>query len=255
MAEQQNDNKRALIGVAIFAFLIIANLLVRSGGKNSTTRAVNPPVAAPVVTVGAGPATPPPQPIQNVQAPANLLTASIPLPTETGGINEQILLLNQQAENFAQRVAAVAEPFLPPDRGFQLPFDMSERFRWSDTASDSTVIQTEAGPVASQAKTIAIIGEFQSGERRKFLVREDDRVYIVSENQLPQEGTISVSSGENGNIIVKDTTGQLHDLPRITQQRDQKLEEAIRVLKGGATKQTTLDFLTTAGTASVTAKP
>lgn len=255
MADQRNDNKRALIGVAIFAVLIIANLLVRSGGKNSATQAVNVPVAAPVITAETTPAKPPSQPIQNTQTPANSLTVSIPLPTETGGINEQILMLNQQAENFAQRVAAVAEPFLPPDRGFQLPSDMSERFRWSDTASDTTLIQTEAGPVAPPAKTIAIIGEFQSGERRKFLVREDDRVYIVSENQLPQEGTISVSSGENGNIIVKDTTGQLHDLPRITQQRDQKIEEAIRILRGGAAKQTALEYLTTAGTASITAQP
>ncbi len=255
MAEQQNDNKRALIGVAIFAFLIIANLLVRSGGKNSTTRAVNPPVAAPVVTVGAGPATPPPQPIQNTQTPVNSLTASIPLPTETGGINEQILLLNQQAENFAQRVASAEEYIPPPERDISLPASSTNWFSWVETTVTDAMTQTQNELFAPPAKTIAIVGEFQSGERRKFLVREDNKVYIVSENQLPQEGIISVSSGSDGNIIIKDTTGKLHDLPRSTQPHDQKLEEAIRILRGEATKQTALEFLTTAGTASITAQP
>lgn len=241
-----------MIGIAIFAVLIIANLAVRGRGKSSPARPVSPPVAAPAVTAETGPATiqtqPPP-------APVNPLTVNIPLPAETGGINEQILMLNQQAENFAQRVAAVAEPFLPPERNILLSPGLLNRFRWLETSSETVVIQTETGPVVPQAKTIAILGEFQSGERRKFLVREDSRVYIVSENQLPQEGMISVSSGENGNIIVKDTTGQLHDLPGITQPRDQNLEDAIRILKGGVTKQTALELLEKTETASVTAKP
>ncbi len=252
MADQENNNRRALIGIAVFAVLIIANLAVRSRGKGSPTRAADTPIAAPAIINTTGPAT---TPAQTAQSPANPLTVNIPLPAETGGINEQILLLNQQAENFAQRVAAVAEPFLPPERNIQLPSDLSERFRWSDTGSETTVIQTEVGPIAPQAKTIAILGEFKSGERRKFLVREDTRVYIVNENQLPQEGMISVSAGGDGNIMVKDTTGQLHDLPRITQPRDQKLEDAIRILKGGMTKQTAIELLKTSETASITAKP
>ena len=252
MADQENNNRRALIGIAIFAVLIIANLAVRSRGKTSPARPVSPPVAAPAVTAETGPAITQTQP---APSPVNPLTVNIPLPTETGGINEQILTLNQQAEIFAQRVAAVAEPFLPPERNILLPSGLLDRFRWLETGSETVVIQTENGPVAPQAKTIAILGEFQSGERRKFLVREDSRVYIVSENQLPQEGMISVSAGENGNIIVKDTTGQLHDLPGITQPRDQKLEDAIRILKGGVTKQTALELLKETETASVTAKP
>ena len=252
MADQENNNRRALIGIAIFAVLIIANLAVRSRGKGAPGRAATAPVAAPAANPLPGqPATTAP----TAQPPANPLTMNIPLPAETGGINEQILLLNRQAEDFAHRVAAVAEPFLPPERNIQLPADISECFRWPDTGTETTVIQTETGPVVPQAKTIAILGEFQSGGRRKFLVREDSRVYIVSENQLPQEGMISVSAGGDGNIIVKDTTGQLHDLPGISRPQDQKLEDAIRTLKGGMPQQTALELLTVREAASATAQP
>lgn len=254
MADQENSNKRALIGIAIFAVLIIANLAVRSRGRSVPSPVITTTqVRAPSITAETTPATTAMQP---VASQANPLTVSIPLPTETGGINEQILLLNQQAENFAMRVASVEEPFPPPERNILLPAELIDRFRWLTTTGTETVaIPTEGGPVVPQTKTIAILGEFKSGERRKFLVREDSRVYIVSENQLPQEGMISVSSGENGNIIVKDTTGQMHDLPGLTQPRDQKLEDAIRILKGGMPKQTALELLQNPETASLTATP
>ncbi len=253
MANQENSNKRAIIGIAIFAVLIIANLAVRSRGRSTPAPVVNETQAsAPSISTETIPAV---NPMQPVASQANPLTVSIPLTTETGGIDEQILLLNQQAENYALRIASAADSIQPPERDISLASSSTNWFRWVEDTINDAVTQTQNGLFVPKAKTVAILGEFQSGERRKFLVREDSRVYIVSEDQLPQEGVISVSSGENGNIIVKDTAGHMHDLPRTTQPHDQKLENAIKTLKGEITKQTALELLKEPETASVTATP
>lgn len=230
MAEQENSNKRAYIGIAIFAVLIIANLLARGTRRPATVIQERPPAQTS-------------QPVSQTETtpkPSGEAPQPITLPTETTGIDQQILNLNQLAEQFSNRVAGVPEPLSVPDNRVTLPQSIVNRLTWLTAASGTVQLPVEPGPDVPQPRLVSIIGDFAVGNKRKYLIRENNRVFIVGDDQLPEDGQISVMPGQDGQFVVKDTEGLTHTL-NTTQPENKGVDEAMKVLRGGGSRQMSFD--------------
>ena len=224
MAEE-NNNKRAIIGVTIFAVLIIANLIVR--GRSRPTAPPRPAQPA----------------IQDTQPqPAAAPGPSVSIPADSTGIDEQILFLNQMAEQFYQRVSALPEPASQPDISIQLPASMTDRLVWELPASGPLIVEPDITPDIPEPKLVTLLGEFQVDGKRRYLVRENNRVFIVDETHAPEMGSVAIVSNEDGQVVVKDTIGMTHNLTS-AQPVNKNFEEALRILKGDNRGQVSFELM------------
>mgnify|MGYP000951921117 CR=1 FL=1 len=227
MAEKTTNN-RVYTGLALFAILIVANLAVRTGrGKPVPEQTSQQP--SPVVQV----TTPLQQPAQQLQA--NLIST----PKETTGIDEQVIMLNQLAENLMQRVASIPDPIELPvfDPAIvKLPTTLVDRFLRETPVFEKSVAATETTDLTIPQKETAIIGEFRNSQSSKFLVRENNRVFLVDETQEPEQGLVTVRRQAEGTFEVIDSDGKAHSLI-LQKPSDTNVQEAIKVLTGSSSKQ------------------
>lgn len=238
MAEQENNNKRAYIGIAIFAVLMLANLIVRGTRKPVTP--VSP--ARPAVveslpsTAPAIPTVTPAQPATAIPPVTGSLPLTAPLPTETTGIDEQILRLNQTAEELGQKIAAIPLPYPAPDLSVSLQTNGIDCLVWELTKEEIVQMASETVIIASVPRMLAIVGEFRVRGKKKLLIREDEKVFLLNASQTYNDDEMAVLGQENGIYNVRDTTGQTHNLAS-PEPDNGKLREVIETLKGLSRKQ------------------
>lgn len=227
MAEQRNNN-RVYAGLALFAVLIAANLAVRIGrGRTIPEPASQQPSA--VVQIST--------PLQQVSPP--LRADMVNIPKETTGIDEQVIRLNQLAENLVLRVASIADPIELPvlDPAIvKLPTTLIDRFLRDSPVFEEPPAATETTDMTVPQKDVALIGEFRSAGSSKFLVRENDRVFLVDETQQPEQGLVTIHREAEGVFAVTDSIGKTHSLI-LRKPSDSGVEEAIKVLTGSSSKQ------------------
>ncbi|HNX77706.1 MAG TPA: hypothetical protein PLM07_19020 [Candidatus Rifleibacterium sp.] len=223
MADQPN-NKRVYTGLGLLVLLVVANLGVRATrGRPTPAVEVTTPGAASVPVVST--------PLQDSRATQPLNVAT---PLETAGIDEQIIMLNKIAEDLYQRVASMPDPVRQPEFDaavLRLPLDMTDRFIWEIQSTASVQIASTTDLQLPPPKEIAVLGEFKLGNGSRFLVKENNRVFIIDEGQAPEKGMINLTRGEEGVFTVLDSDGLPHAV-RLQKLPETTVEEAKRVLSG-----------------------
>lgn len=221
MAEQEK-NKRIFIGIGLLMLLVVANLVVRATRGGPAVPAKTNPVSIPAVS----------QPLN--PEPAGTPRNDISLPTETSGIDGQILQLNQLAESFAQRVAAIPDPLPQPKTGSAgvslLPL-LVNRFAWEQPPGEITQIASDSEAPLPMPKEIAILGEFRVNGQSKFLIKENDRVFLIKDGQASGTDGITIRREEAGMFTVTDSEGLSHTVSS-ARAADTSLDEAVNILRG-----------------------
>ena len=146
------------------------------------------------------------------------------------------------AEQFYQRVSALPEPATQPDISIQLPASMSDRLVWELPASGPLVVEPDMPLDIPEPKMVTLLGEFQVDGKRRYLVRENNRVFIVDETHAPEMGNVAIVSNEDGQVVVKDTIGMTHNLTS-AQPVNKNFEEALRILKGDNRGQVSFELM------------
>ena len=245
--KNESNNRRIVIGATIFAVLIALNLLVRYS-RSSRTSPVTP--ATPTVTAIPYPVSVP------VTAPATASPTSLPgisQPIASSAIDisdslipgseQQMLALNSKLDALKQELQAIDKPFAPPDMRIDLQLADFDRFRWQMpliAATETIFIATEP-VIASVAKTVEILGIFKVSGRNKLMIREDNKVFLVSENEEPLADSISVEKIATDSYLVFDRDGSSHDL-QLKQPQENGVEKAINILKGKREHQPSFDM-------------
>ena len=113
----------------------------------------------------------------------------------------------------------------------RLPLNMTDRFIWEIQATESVQIASTTDLQLPPPKDIAVLGEIKLGNGSRFLVKENNRVFIIDEGQAQEKGMVNLTRGEEGIFTVIDSDGLPHAV-RLEKRPETTVEEAKRVLSG-----------------------
>ena len=239
---EQNNKKRLVTGVAIFALLIGANLVVH------LTRARKKPVVMPVQSTGGTPVTAIPGPVTAAALPVNI-AASPDL-----GLDTRIAELNKKVEEYRLKLSEIPEPFKQPDLAAPMNITGTDCFVWQADAGQVIIIASEPSIVTPVHRTLKIVGDFTVKGRHKLLVRENDKIFLLDANEAYGKNQLAVVAYENALLEIRDSSGQTHKLPPPLPKNDD-LNEIVDYLKGIKKEQTSFDVISETTNASESAKP
>jgi hypothetical protein len=244
----KDKSKRVVVGALILFILIGLNLLVRY--NRASGPAQTPPISAtPPAAVTSG--TP-----SSLQSKTVAQPASQANPTNAATGNDvlipagaqQMAIINSRLDKMWQDLRNLAMPLPPPDLVIELNLSDYDRFRWKlalPIASEAPVIEP-ASEIATPTvtKAIEVLAVFRVKGRNKYLVREDERAFLVNEGEETRPDSIVVEKTGEDSYHVFDSGGSTHDLT-LKKPTEDNVGRAINVLLGKDSKQTSYDLITT----------
>jgi hypothetical protein len=227
MAEQKN-NKRVIYGAVFLGVLVVLNLLVhgsRAGKKK--------PVAPKKIQKSTTPVAQIPQPVTPL--PVDEADVEIVIDSQIKDLNKKLQSLEKDMKNLPPLLKA-------PD--FSLTLNKIDRnlFQWAIKAkpqvASETVKPKKKLPVTKVLKP-EVIGAFNVGGKKKLLVKEGSKVYLVIQGDVDEKNDFNLLSHNEKSFIISDKMGKTHILNPASPD-DTKLQEIIAKLKK-AKQQTSFD--------------
>lgn len=239
MANKKPDNKRVIFGAIFLLVLLGANLVVRLGRKTPAPRPLNPgeTQVAPAIPQAIPRATPQatPQPAQSNFA--SLPAASGGSPGITSGGNEidiQLEQLKNQLDLLKRDLSLLPPPHASPDLNVSLFLLRDNIFDFSlPTTTQPAIAQaseTITAPIASMAAPLSLVGVFNQGGRKRLMVKRENKVYMVSENDMNAGAEFSLLSSLDGQYTVLDRQGQEH-LLSLPEPVETNVDKVLKILK------------------------
>ncbi len=233
MAEKEQKNKRMIAGVAFLAVLVFANLFVHGRrALNKKTPVTQSQSGASQNTNQVSAVTPVDKPVENSQLPAiNIL--EIPDDPELD-IKNKIKFLDEQFAKIKARLNEIPEPVSPPDISVDLILARKDLFKWENLPEGNTVSENPiaARPVATSTVPLQLLGEFTASGKKKLLVKDESRVFLVVENEEPDDDKIQLVSYSGNEFSIRDINGKTHIIRSERAEKD-RLNKIVRLLKKG----------------------
>ena len=219
MAEQ-NKNKRVIYGAVFLGVLVILNLIVhgtRAGKKKKIATVTKQQITT-------NPAGEIPQKVAPL--PDNEVDVEIV-------IDSQIKELKNKLHSLENDMKILPAVLTAPD--FNLTLNEIDRnlFQWAikttPQVASEPVKPTEQLPVTKVLKP-EVIGAFSVGGKKKLLVKEGSKVYLVIQDDLNEKNDFNLLSHNKKSFIISDKLGKTHIL-NPTEPDNTKLKEIIAKLK------------------------
>lgn len=217
--------------------LLGANLVVRLGRKTPAPRPLNP--AETHVSPGISQAGPQQvQPGQSGQSGFASLPAASPGLTgnNTSGneIDLQLEQLKNQLDLLKRDLSLLPTPHASPDFNASLFLLRKNIFEFSlPTTTQQAMVQaseTIMVPIASMAPPLSLVGVFNQGGRKRLMVKRENKVYMVSENDMNAGAEFSLLSSLDGQYTVLDRQGQEH-LLSLPEPVETNVDKVLKILK------------------------
>lgn len=248
MANNQQDNRRVKIGAIFLLLLLAANFAVRLGRRSPTTGPTHPIPANSSQEQSEG----------RVSSSVNL---NQPKPSEFSGettdsfsgsaentmqeIDLSLEKLKQQLDLYKNALARIKAPLPAPDLNQALFLQRKNIFEYQLPQNLQPVVvlatQTIATPVASAPPPLHLLGVFDLNGRKKVMVRRQNKVFMVIENDMNAEAELSLLSYIDGRYTIIDRQGQEHILSLPEPEKD-NVDRIVELLKNPG-KQSTYSII------------
>ena len=226
MAEE--NNKRVLVGGAVFAVLILLNLIVRSARSPS----VQQPTAAPVA--------------QTQQIPTSPITSVTERVFEDTVLSDGFIVesapmeqVHNAVQNLWQLINDIPEPLAPPRLDVEMQLTSIDRFRWpTQIATEIQLPPAEPEEVLPATVTldVQVLGVFDIRGKKVLMVKEGEKVVLVDEKENEIDERVSFKKISDNNFVIRDSTGATHDV-KAKRPESESLSRALEILSGKSRQQ------------------
>lgn len=224
MANNQKESKVVKYGAGFLVLLLLANFIVRLGRGSGTTPKVNVPSKTVEANTPVKPVSSGPSPALPLSTPANFAV---------GTVDIQIKSLKDNLEKRKNDLTAIPIPVQSPDFSTSLFLMRQDLFKPSQiTVASTTTPIGSATPdfPASISQQLEIIGSFVSLGRKKLLVRQDQKVFLVEENAMDSDAEITLLSYIDSDFTLIDKAGKEFTL-KLSEQKDENVDKIVELFR------------------------
>ncbi|MBP7633986.1 hypothetical protein KBA41_07425 [Candidatus Ozemobacteraceae bacterium] len=284
-SEWMEKNKRALVGLAIFAILLLLNFITYSrrakpaaapiavtavpGTQPAGTSPVSPAAAVPTAPAPQ-PGTPSPAPV-SAAAPAGIpapstgaAPAALPgqpfAPDPTQPIGQLLSGISNTLTDMETRLATVPLPITRVILHESFASTTRDLFHWpgSEIVIPPPPLPTGTEPIvqpASQSAKIVYLGSITRGTRKFALVRVDSRAFMIESGAGLPSTEFLMKQVASRSIDLEAPDGKSRNIPLHSSQSS-KVDEIVELLKNKPDRtQMEIRWFPLEGTASGTASP
>jgi len=199
-------NRRALIGISIFAILLLLNFIVRLGRTKPTAVLLpditqTPQQLAP--TVGASPFSTP------VAAPI-MTDPTQPIAIQLSGVSTKLAELESRLATLPVPITRLIpdESISPPDHDlFHWPGTVLVASGPSSATTSTPIASAHALPAASAPQRIVFLGSISRGNRKFALMRINNRAFLIDEGSYLSGSAFRVKTIGTSSADLESTEG------------------------------------------------
>ena len=231
MADTDNKNKRAIIGLIIFAVLILLNIVnySRRANKQNVKKTVN---GAATTQLN--------KPISNSNLANSgnkkTIAANInSLNPADINVKEQFELTKKILSDLEKKLEEIPLPESEPDFPSALMLSRKKLFQWdSETNAPEQKVATETGIIveAVASDSYEIIGNFTVKGKKKIWVKKGSKVYVMNGEGTPSKDKLFLLSYAGNDFRIIDEAGGNRDLTFVNKDQE-RIAKIVDYLKTG----------------------